>query len=176
MRLTGMHERQHRLPARQRGVSLFVSLIFMVLLTIVVVTAMRVTGLEERMAGNMRDRDLAFQAAEAAMREAEKVLQAASLPTFDNSGCYYPYKGTSVVLRNTSGIWSGSASCVVTTVGGVAASPRYIIEELPPIPASASGGTASFGALPDVGVYRVTARSVGGTSNAVVMLEGTYRR
>lgn len=55
----------------QRGVALITSLIFLVLLTLVGVTAMQNTTLEEKMAGNNRDRNVAFQAAEAALRDAE---------------------------------------------------------------------------------------------------------
>ncbi len=55
----------------QRGMALVTSLIFLVLLTLVGVTAMQNTTLEEKMAGNNRDRNVAFQSAEAALRDAE---------------------------------------------------------------------------------------------------------
>jgi len=45
--------------------------IFLFILTILGIAALRVATLEERMAGNTRDRSLAFQAAEAALRDAE---------------------------------------------------------------------------------------------------------
>lgn len=56
---------------RQLGVSLIVGLIFLVALTLLGVIAMKNTILQERMAGGMRDRSLAFQAAEAALRDAK---------------------------------------------------------------------------------------------------------
>ncbi len=56
---------------QQSGAALVVSLIFLVILTLLGLTAMQTGILEERMAGNTRDRNLAFQAAEAAMRDAE---------------------------------------------------------------------------------------------------------
>lgn len=52
----------------QRGAVLIVSLIFLLLLTLIGTTAMRSTTLQERMAGNTRDINLSFQAAEAALR------------------------------------------------------------------------------------------------------------
>ena len=58
----------HRAPRRQQGAILFVSLIILLLLTILGVTSMSSVTMEERMAGNMRDGDLAVQAAEAALR------------------------------------------------------------------------------------------------------------
>lgn len=56
---------------QQFGVSLIVGLIFLVALTLLGVIAMKNTLLQERMAGGMRDRSLAFQAAEAALRDAK---------------------------------------------------------------------------------------------------------
>ena len=50
------------------------ALIFLVMLTIIGVTAARMSSLEERMAGNMRDRDVALRAAEMCLREAERAI------------------------------------------------------------------------------------------------------
>ena len=55
----------------QSGAVLAISLIILLLLTIIGLTATQVTGLEEKMAGNLRDRNLAFQAAETALRAGE---------------------------------------------------------------------------------------------------------
>lgn len=56
---------------QQRGATLIVGLIFMVALTLLGVIAMKSTVLQERMAGGLRDRSLAFQSAEAALRDAK---------------------------------------------------------------------------------------------------------
>ena len=56
---------------RQQGSALIISLIILLLMTLIGVTAMQTTTLEERMTGNMRDSNIAFQAAEAALREGE---------------------------------------------------------------------------------------------------------
>lgn len=55
----------------QSGTVLIIALVFLLLMTLVGVAAMQGTTLQERMAGNHRDRNLAFQAAEAALREGE---------------------------------------------------------------------------------------------------------
>jgi type IV pilus assembly protein PilX len=60
---------------RQRGAALLTGLIFMVILTLLGITAARMAGLEERMSGNMRDRSLAMQAAERALRDAERDIR-----------------------------------------------------------------------------------------------------
>ena len=57
---------------RQSGAVLIVSLLFLVILTILGVTAMTGTTLEHRMAGNTRDYAIALQAAEAALRDAHR--------------------------------------------------------------------------------------------------------
>jgi type IV pilus assembly protein PilX len=55
----------------QTGAALVVGLIFLVVLTLLGITALKTGILEERMAGNSRDANIAFQAAEAALRDAE---------------------------------------------------------------------------------------------------------
>lgn len=59
---------------RQRGAVLIVALLFLVMLTMLGITAMTGTTMEERMAGNARDNSIAFQAAEAALRDARRDL------------------------------------------------------------------------------------------------------
>jgi type IV pilus assembly protein PilX len=58
--------------SRQSGAVLIVSLLFLVILTILGITAMQGTTLEHRMAGNTRDHAIAMQAAEAALRDAHR--------------------------------------------------------------------------------------------------------
>lgn len=60
---------------RQRGSTLLVGLVMLLLMTFIGLAAIRGSGMQELMAGNMRDRQLAFQAAESALREAEGVLK-----------------------------------------------------------------------------------------------------
>jgi type IV pilus assembly protein PilX len=78
-----------RNTSAQRGSALIVSLVFLLLLTILGVTAMRSSVLQERMAGNTRDTNLAFQAAETALRAGENILNQNTLPTFNNSTAGY---------------------------------------------------------------------------------------
>jgi Tfp pilus assembly protein PilX len=59
---------------RQRGAVLFVGLVFLVVLTALGLTAIRVSTQQERMTGNFRDRSLASESAESAMREAERKI------------------------------------------------------------------------------------------------------
>lgn len=93
---------------KQTGAVLIVGLIMMLLLTILGLASMGDSELQERMSGNVRDRNIAFQAAEGALRIAEDDLQTftgLSAATFDGSrrGYYPDFKtdGTSVVNNYT---------------------------------------------------------------------------
>jgi len=56
---------------RQSGFALIVGLVVLLLLTLIMTMALRMASLEERMAGNLRNQNIAFQAAESALREGE---------------------------------------------------------------------------------------------------------
>jgi len=75
--------------ALQRGSALIVSLVMLLLLTLIGVAGMKDTLLQEKMVGNVRDREIALQAAESALRAAETSL---GLPTAlnitNNNGLY----------------------------------------------------------------------------------------
>ncbi|HEY7760262.1 MAG TPA: PilX N-terminal domain-containing pilus assembly protein [Burkholderiales bacterium] len=57
---------------KQRGAILIISLMFMVVLTMLALTTMGGITLEERMSGQFRDLNVAFQAAESGLRDAER--------------------------------------------------------------------------------------------------------
>ena len=73
---------------RQRGALLIVALVMVLLIAIVGMAAIRGTGLQEAMSGNMRDRNIAFQAAESALRSGEVLVMAGTLPTADCKAGY----------------------------------------------------------------------------------------
>jgi len=60
---------------RQAGAALITSLIFLTVLTILGMSTLGTALLESRMAGNARDRNLAFQAAEIGLRDAELFIR-----------------------------------------------------------------------------------------------------
>jgi type IV pilus assembly protein PilX len=59
---------------RQRGVALFVGLMFLLVLTLLGLSASQGSIMQERMAGNVADSNVAFQRAEGALRLAEERL------------------------------------------------------------------------------------------------------
>ena len=61
---------------RQRGISLLVVLLLLVVTSLLGIAVLRSSAMQERMSANMRDRSIAMQAAEAAVRYAQTRLAA----------------------------------------------------------------------------------------------------
>lgn len=161
---------------RQRGAILVVSLIMLLVMTLIGVTAMQNTIMEQRMAGNTRDINLAFQAAEAALREGEVALEAPSLPDFDGTTDGY-YEAEEIAIGNPQ-VWEAPGTVWITypdNLDGVTAPPEYVIEELMPIK-EMGGSLAADEPLPEVGMYRVTSKATGSSSDTQIMLQTTYKR
>ncbi|MBF0340783.1 MAG: pilus assembly protein [Magnetococcales bacterium] len=163
----------------QNGSVLIITLILLSVLTLLGVTATKNTSLEEGMVSNTRDRQLAFQAAEAALLAGERMVENAH-PTFDGSctngyctqGCPTTPRWTDTSLN----VWSNAARHQTYTVQlqGVLSTPKFIIEDLCEYGSqtwrSANPGWTD---LPQR-MYRITAQGTGGTDNARVMLQTTY--
>lgn len=60
---------------RQQGIALVISLIFLLITTLAALSAVQLSANQERMAANTRFKVDSFQAAEAALRVAEKIIQ-----------------------------------------------------------------------------------------------------
>ncbi len=65
-------------PKRQRGFSLLVVLILLVVMSVLGVAVLRSSAMQERMASNLRDRSLVNQAVENALASAQGVLGAST--------------------------------------------------------------------------------------------------
>lgn len=76
---------------RQRGIALYVALILLILLTLLGLAAVQVTTMQERMAGNYRTLNLAFQNAESRIRTSELAIgrnvASGVAPTMTESTC-----------------------------------------------------------------------------------------
>lgn len=146
--LEGMHARRG-----QRGAILIVSIIILLVMTMVGVSSMMSTTLQERMSGSSRQRTVARQTAEAALRAAEAFMRAniTSTPTLSNfdgstAGLYAnatfygqinqlkPAEGTGNPLGDLTDQdnWTAGNSIGVTGLSSdiTAADPRYIVEYL----------------------------------------------
>ena len=164
--------------ATQKGSVLIVSMLILLVLTLIGVTAMGTSALEEKMAGNSRDQDIAFQAAEAALKDAETFLDGiVATGGFTNvNGLYALGTVPDIQLAST---WSAANSRLYSgNLANVATQPRYIIELRPTVGGNNSIEINScYGcstSAPPVTMFRITARGTGGTDNAVVILQSFY--
>lgn len=164
-------------PPQQRGAALAVSLIMLLILTLLGVTAMQTTIFEERMAGNTKDANTAFQAAEAALRDAEAYLNGtASIGPFDGTAGLYDQDSAPAPANLESDVsWPATAVSYGGGLSEVAAAPEYIIEHMRPV-LDPDNSLASDEPLPDTGIYRVTARGTGNTNTAIAVLQSTFKR
>lgn len=150
-------------PKAQRGVTLIVTLIFLVVLTLLGLGAARNSAMQEHMSGSTRSRELALQAAEAALKDAEQTMASWRSLAFDGS---QPGLSTYVSTQSNNAIfWKDSANWAsyrtpAATLNQVAQQPRYRIEKMPGV------GTEER--------YRVTARGVGREAAAVVVVQALY--
>ena len=112
----------------QRGMVLVASMMILIIITLLGLSAMRSAGLEERMSGNQYDQNYVFEAAEAALREAE-VVAAAPL-TFTNACtnglCPTPVAGATDRWMDSS--FTGWKSAANANAGIVTA--QYILEDM----------------------------------------------
>ena len=151
------------LHERDKGVALFVCLVVLLALGVAGASAFQTVSLEVRMARNGHDGELALQAAESALREGERLIGSAG---FDASlpGFYAAPGFGAPVPWSRAETWRGDRSRVATLPAGVVSAPRFIVERLASV-ADPAG---------DVEVFRVTARAVGGTRHARVVLQSTF--
>lgn len=151
--------KRHSIRRRQKGVVLIIALVILVLVTLVGLSTIRTTTMEEKMAGNSRDRDKALQAAEAVVQACLAQLDAGTYV----GTVHTPAAAPATPLWEVSGNWvvSSVASTAVNIANaGLAQDPRCLVEAL--------GATT--------GSYRVTGRAVGGSAETVVMLQATYSK
>lgn len=161
--------------AGQSGAVLVTGLIFMVVLTIIVISALRSATLEERMAANARNRQIALQAAETALREAEAAIIndldanfASYQPAGFTAACTNGYCRYAAGSLQPAAAWSDATSIEGATDLGLPEQPRYRVELV--------GSECAMGAvaLPK-SLFRITARGVG-RDNSFVVLQTMVRK
>ena len=177
-----MKQNHNKLTNRQNGSVLVISLIILVAMTLIGITAMRTSVLEEKMAGNLRDKELAFQAAEAALRAAEQNIQDSVISTvaFDTDGSDGLYDKSDVrIWENIS--WDETDSLEYTAFGSsynIKTAPRYVIQHL-----VTTGNENDALNLDNMGQgtgggnvesFLITVRASGGANKAYVYLQSTW--
>jgi type IV pilus assembly protein PilX len=173
---------------RESGAVLVVGLVMVLLISIIGISAIRGSNLQEAMAGNMRERNLAFQASESALRVGEfSVADQVSRPLMtNNQGLYNDTYTTpaSSILTFTEANWIDAAKVKITVLDlqYVYRQPSYVIEQLDPdigVGAAMEGSAIDMEGMQstgDITPYRVTARGFGATDSAIKTLQTTYNR
>ena len=165
----------------QHGSALIVTLSILLILTLLGISAMSTSTLQERMAGNARDAEVAFESAESAIRAAEKYIESiATTSAFNNTAGKYSARGTNPEAWKAQANWSGAVDFYISST--VAKSPHYMIqiiesslgssEEVNTGVAYASGG----GSTDKPTVFQITARGYGLNPNSRLMLQAYYGR
>ncbi|HWV14826.1 MAG TPA: PilX N-terminal domain-containing pilus assembly protein [Cellvibrio sp.] len=185
-------------PAKQQGMVLIVGLVMVLLLTIIGVAAIRGSGLQESMAANMRDSNLAFQTAESALRACEADLNPslATLPDDNKLACNHV---SDLNVTPALSIMNNEANRVATSRVmnidlylkkeadekqslKIAAQPLGLVERMQNDRVSyaalhglALGVQGARNQIP-VDSYRVTVSAVGLSDSTQVILQSTYYR
>ena len=169
----------------QTGAALIVVLMMLVVITLLGLASMRGAIMQERMAANTISRSMAFQVAEAGLRQAEIVVRDSTLG-FPSSGCSAGLCATP--LPNADAPWAAASFWVsgqfrqgsaVSTVNG-SITPRFVIENFG---TSVNGGGASDCidlskpciATSEQSVFRITSYAATATG-AEVIVQSLYRR
>jgi type IV pilus assembly protein PilX len=163
-----------KLLQRQKGFVLAVSMIFLVVMTILAVTAIKKGTTDEKVAGNLRAQNLAFQAAEKALRfcEGQIELRAGNKDICSLKNPATPYfEDTQFPAQwKLKAVWSSATAQTMggtETITGVVTQPQCLIEKWKfPKESDADDDPHS---------WVITARGVGNVTEAVVTLKEVIR-
>ncbi|MDO5505890.1 MAG: PilX N-terminal domain-containing pilus assembly protein [Pseudoxanthomonas suwonensis] len=192
-----MTSRFNRMGARgrQSGAALIVVLMLLVVVTILGIASMRGTIMQERMASATLGRAMAFQAAEAGLRQAEVMVREQTLlPDENQVGCVAGLceqptgDGTTPLAWETEGFWDndgrGYRNGTVVASNGINLRPRYVVEYYGQSkgndPSGAGGAPLDMGQPPpdassNQTIYRITSRAVAPNGSEVI-LQSIYAR
>lgn len=166
---------------RQRGAALVVAMLILLMLTSLGVAMFRSFGLQEKIAGNTREKQHAFQAAQSALQFAEWWLIQGNAST--GAAC-------SGNLATTTVCSNAVAMATLTAAPWTALGSTYTpinVNGSAPITVSTSGGVGTYYANPKLyinymgldpsgqaRVFQVTAIGNGGDANSVAVVQSTY--
>jgi type IV pilus assembly protein PilX len=173
------------LARSQRGLALIAVMLLLMVAMLMAVASLRTVNLEERIAGQVRDRQVAFQMAEAALRDAEQTvagdadgpftpLRPGQFTAACDNGLCSSVPGTPAWSTLTEAQWAGArtwaygAATGRTALGGAAEAPRFVVEY--------QGTTQPIEpGRPCVAMFLLTARARGATAASEVILQTVYR-
>ncbi|MEW5755174.1 MAG: PilX N-terminal domain-containing pilus assembly protein [Pseudomonadota bacterium] len=158
-----------------------ISLIILLVLTIIGVSAMNTTLHEEKMTGNLREQQVAFQCAEAAL---PKIInshigkkKASNFDSVIADPGFYGLLEDKPANYFANSLWEDEAGIITDVVPGVDA--RFIIEILENagednVQQAENANLNGDGLSGSVYAHRITVRCTGQTGNAVAMIQAYY--
>ena len=164
---------------KQQGATLAVTLLMLLIITLLGISAIQVTQMQEKMTANLQDKELSFHAAESALAAGETwILNQLAEPPVTTTCSAFPCVQTAFQNFNwqaqTAAWWQGNSANYSTELDNVDVTPRYVIEFLQFVPDSPLIGTVNSST--GVYYYQVTARGSGGTNDAYTILQTTVAR
>jgi type IV pilus assembly protein PilX len=172
----------------QRGAVLVVSLLLLLVMTLLGLGASQSTRLQERMAGNQRDLELAMQSAEASLRAGEALLapervtivtcvSANTICEAYEAGTLVDANGLALDLTRQSDDWwlrFGRRYEFASSLSQISKTPDYVNERVAESRDTLSQGGSYITVVRDF--HRSTARSTGLTTTAQAVVQSTYSR
>jgi type IV pilus assembly protein PilX len=164
-----------------QGATLAVTLILLFLMTLLGITAMQVTHMQEKMSSNLQDKELSFIAAESALTSGENwVLGQSPQPAVQASCNPYPcvlntYQNLNYTSQ-TASWWNTNSAVYGVSLDNVATPPRYFVEFLQFAPDSPEIGSSSGPKSKGVFYYQVTSRGTGSSDNSASILQTSVGR
>lgn len=172
----------HQYPTRQTGAVLLVSLVLLLILTVIGMSAVHITTLDTRISANTKDRSLAFDAAETALNMAgQAIAPGKPLPDSSTPGFLDAGMADNWWKSQPETWWTGKWSPVAGFTGRNAADNGigYVIEQ--PIETRTSGAGQKVANLtlgeprPVTRFYRITGRGKG-PGGSTVHVQSVYAR
>lgn len=163
-----------------QGATLAVSLLLLFVITLLGVSTMQSTHMQEKMTANLQDKERSFMAAESALRAGETwLLSLQTQPPVTATCINYPCvqdKYVDVVFETqTEAWWQTRSAAYTSSLEDVATAPRFIVEYLQFIPDTPIVGSNQQN-VAGVHYYQVTARGTGADNTAVTVLQTTVAR
>lgn len=166
----------------QKGVVLIVGLVMVLLLSIIALAAIKGSGMQEAMLGNTRDRNIAFQAAEAGLSAGEAIVDedlVAIAPACPTTGvCFGDRDATPAnsVLFFTDALWTSLGVTTTALSLPTKSQPIYVVEELELYRPDDGSSVDGIGGVTQIVPYRITSKGVGLTAESTAIVQSYYHR
>lgn len=178
-----MMRRQLKARTEQRGMVLVTALLMLIVVTLLAVSMFRSFGLDEKIAGNTREKQRALNAAETAEQYAEYWLAAGN--GTPGTTCSGPASNVAQVCSNVLSTVVANVANVPWKNGGNTVGTTYSPTAPSAMSFSTTGGVGTYyqtpafyisylGVSPNGTLYQIDAVGYGGAADTAAVVESTY--